>query len=125
MSKPPADETKKNVVNEDIFWRVRCLKEAQTARDWDKTWGFLNNDKGTKKDAEGFSVHGPDPLELSGRVCGLPPDVVKHNSSQNIKDTLLEYNPRDKYSHPTLSSHEYGWRPPLESQALRSVPHIR
>ncbi|KAJ3395885.1 hypothetical protein HDU92_004731 [Lobulomyces angularis] len=113
-----------NVVHDDAIWRQTINYELNTAKNWDKSWGFVCDAYKTVDIPEKNSRLPPlknknysQQPNASGLPSKLCPGLTKDANSL-ISDWLLTYDtprivnyrfPASKYTYPATTSNEVGW----------------
>ncbi|KAJ3268561.1 hypothetical protein HDV01_002579 [Terramyces sp. JEL0728] len=128
-----------NAVHDDAIWRQTIRYESNTASNWQKNWGFMQqamieNQKIAQKEDSRKVSHRPTLPAITsndGRVTGLPsilPPGLDDEGNGIVSDWMYTSNipriikyrfPSEKYKTPTTTSHEIGW--PWQKEPIKPI----
>lgn len=98
-----------NVVHEISQYQRRIKVENSAPADWESDWGFLRSEesRSKEKELELFKTHADEVLPL-----GMPDE----DTAPFVERVRIWRNkaPKSKFMRPILTSHEIGWRPPID-----------
>lgn len=115
----------RNVVHGDAIWRQTINYELASAKNWEKSWGFIRDAYKEEQSAKVLDNSGKLPPIVSKTdpfASGLPskllPGIAQDSDNSIISDWISAYNvskvqlyrfPASKYTYPATTSTEIGW----------------
>ena len=105
----------RNASHEVIRFQRRIKIENSAPAAWDSDWGFLKSPQAMEKERDIREFYGDKPLE----PLGLPSE----GSAPFFERARLwkRMEPKTKFVRPVLTSHEIGWRPPVDLLVYRGI----
>ena len=98
-----------NIVHEISLFERRIKVENAAPAEWESDWSFLRSEESLSKDKE-LEAFKADSDEL------LPLGMPSEDTAPFVERVRIwrKKEPRSKFMRPILSSHEIGWRPPID-----------
>ena len=93
-----------NEVAQNILWKAAIESELKSASEWETNWGFLKAPK--KQLPHEFVEEGAEGPEGVRDEKEMDPRVRYRVNKMKT--------PKERFSKPTATSHDYGWRPNIE-----------
>jgi len=104
----PTKPEERDIVHEVALYQRRIQVENAAPAAWESDWGFLRSQESLDKDRE---------LEqFEDIVLSDPPGLPSEDSAPFLERLRIWRNlaPKSKFFRPVLSSHELGWRAPID-----------